>query len=101
MGKFFLYYFHKASLANTVGSEFTLDWQKKVVEAKLGLAHKFDDNTTGKVKVNNNGQVDALLKHKLSEVVTGVIVTSVNVKDFAHGSSKSPLPLGLSFDLKL
>lgn len=55
VGKFFLFYFHKASLANTVGSEFSLDWQKKVVEAKLGLAHKFDDNTSGKVKVNNNG----------------------------------------------
>lgn len=84
VGKFFLYYFHKASIANTVGSEFTLDWQKKVVEARLGLSHKFDDNTTGKIKVNNNGTVDALLKHKLSEVVTASVVTSVNVKDFSN-----------------
>ncbi len=101
LGKFFLYYFHRASLANSVGSEFSFDYQKKLVEAKLGLSHKFDDSTTGKIKVNNNGTVDALLKHKLSEVVTTSVVTSVNVKDFANGKSKSPLPLGISFDLKL
>jgi hypothetical protein len=101
LGKFFLFYFHKASLANTVGSEFSFDYQKKVVEAKLGLSHKFDDNTSGKIKVNNNGTVDALLKHKLSEVVTASVVTSVNVKDFANQKSRSPLPLGIAFDLKL
>jgi hypothetical protein len=67
----------------------------------LGLNHKFDDNTSGKVKVNNQGQVDALIKHKLSEVVTGVVVTSINVNDFTNGSAKSPLPLGFAFDLKL
>jgi len=101
LGKFFLYYFHKASIANTIGSEFSFDYQKKVVEAKLGLSHKFDDFTTGKIKANNNGTVDALLKHKVSEVVTASVVTSINVKDFANQKSRSPLPLGFSFDLKL
>ena len=75
---------------------------KRQAETTTGAAgYKFDDSTTGKIKVNNNGTVDALLKHKLSEVVTTSVVTSVNVKDFTSGKTKSPLPVGISFDLKL
>ena len=29
LGKFFLYFLHNASVVQTVGSEFVLDWQKK------------------------------------------------------------------------
>jgi hypothetical protein len=81
-GKYFFYFYHQASAVNTVGTEFVLDWQKKVIETKFGLTHKFDDNNTGKVKVNHNGQVDALLKHKFSDVLTAVAVTSFNAKAF-------------------
>jgi hypothetical protein len=42
-GKFFFYFFHAASARNTVGSEFTLNWASKVMEARFGLSHKFDD----------------------------------------------------------
>jgi hypothetical protein len=29
--------------------------EKRVSEARIGLTHKFSDDFTGKVKVNNNG----------------------------------------------
>jgi len=99
-GKFGLFFFHAPSAINTVGSEFTYNWADKKLEAKLGLTHKFDDNNTGKIKVNHEGKVDALLKHKCCESVTAVAVTSINVKDFANQKGKN-LPLGVSFDLKL
>ena len=100
LGNFYLHYYHQASAINTVGTEFKLDWEKKAVTAKLGLLHKFDDNTSGKVKFDQTGKIDALLKHKFSDVVTASAVTSINVKDFAAGKSHT-LPLGLAFDLKL
>jgi len=100
IGNLYLHYYHHASAFNKVGTEFKLDWQKKEVTAKLGLDHKFDDNTSGKVKVDQTGKIDALLKHKFSDVVTASAVTSINVKDFSTGKSRT-LPLGLGFDLKL
>jgi len=64
------------------------------------LTHKFDDNTSGKVKVNHNGVVDGVLKHKLSEKVTAAFVTSLDVHDVSNQKAK-PFPVGISFDLKL
>jgi len=52
------------------------------------------------VKINNTGKIDAALKHKLNENVTGVVVTSLNVSDIRNQKA-APLPIGLSFDLKL
>jgi hypothetical protein len=67
VGKCWLYFYHLASAANTVGSEFSLDWQKKLVEARFGLTHRFNDNTVGKLRINNKGVVDGALKHTLNE----------------------------------
>jgi len=56
LGKFYLYFFHCASSANTIGTEFMFDWQKRgnkgAVEAKVGINHKFDDRTNVKLKVD-------------------------------------------------
>jgi len=68
IGKLFFYFFNASNAHNTVGSEFSLNWQNKEVQAKFGIAHKFDDagTNTGKVKINNEGQIDAAIKHKIN-----------------------------------
>lgn len=84
-----------------MGTQFTLDWQKKVVEARLGLANKFNDDTTGKFKVNNHGYVDALLKHKVNNSVTASLATGFSLKGIIADQSAKKLPIGLCFDVKI
>jgi hypothetical protein len=43
---------HNATKSQSVGTEFSLDWQKKIVAARFGLLHKFNADTNAKVKVN-------------------------------------------------
>jgi hypothetical protein len=99
LGKFFLFFFHNASSYQTVGTEFSLDWQSRATEARLGLTHKFDDKVSGKVKVNHAGHVDALLKLKLSDTASATFASGFNVRNVAEQKTKT-LPLGVSFDLK-
>ena len=99
-GKFFLIVNHAANATQTVGTEFTLDWQKKAVEARLGLLHRFSDDTQGKFKVNHNGYVDAVLKHKLNSWVTANLATGFSVKGIVAEQKAKKLPFGLSLDFK-
>ena len=65
----------------------------------MGLSHKFDDETSAKVKVNDKGKLDGVLKHKLSKTTTACIATGANISDITSGKSE-PLPFGLSLDIK-
>ena len=100
-GRFLLNVNHAANSSQTVGTEFALDWQKKSVEARLGLLHRFNDDTSGKFKVNQCGCVDAVLKHRLNNTVTLNFVTGFCLTQVISESKSQKLPLGLTFDLKL
>ena len=100
LGKFFLYFHHNVSLVNTVGTEFALNWQKKTVDARLGLIHRWNDDTTSKLKVNQNGYVDAVLKHRISNATTASLATGFNLKAVIAEQKSKTLPFGLQFDLK-
>ena len=80
LGKFFLLFNHSISARQTVGSEFTLDWQRRSLEARLGVSHQFNDETTGKFKLNHHGYLDVVLKHKLSNLATLGIASGFNLK---------------------
>lgn len=101
LGKFFLYFHHYASAAQTVGTEFSLDWQKKVVSARLGLAHKFNEETSGKLKVNQEGELFATLKHKINNNVTAGLTSGFSVSQVITQQKAKKVPLGVSLDLKL
>lgn len=75
VGKLLFYFFHNSSAFNTVGTEFSYNWQSKLVEARFGLSHRFDDNTVGKLRFNNKGDIDGALKHTITPNVTTVFVT--------------------------
>jgi len=98
IGKLFFMFFHQASSKHTLGSEFMLDWQKKAMEARFGLTHKFDDNATGKIKFNHAGQIDAALKYKFSEAVTASVTTGMQVRDVPAAKGKT-LPVGFGLNL--
>lgn len=80
LGKFLLYFHQNATLAQTVGTEFALDWQKRVLEARLALQHKFNEDSSIKFKVNHHGYLDALLKHKVSSIASLGVTTGFNLK---------------------
>lgn len=100
LGKFFLHFFHYASITQTVGSEFVLDWQKKKLDARFGLTHIFNSDLTGKFRLNNNAQLDAALKLKLSSNVTATLSTGLDLTGVSAAKAKQ-LPFGFAFDLKL
>lgn len=99
-GKFLFYFHHFASQAQTIGTEFSLDWQKKAIEARLGLLHKFDDDTSAKVKVNHVGYVDFLVKRKFSSLLTASFATGFSLQNVVSSQKSKTLPLGVQFDLK-
>ncbi len=94
LGKFFLYFYHVASTTNTVGSEFALNWQTKKVNARLGLLHKFSDDVTSKLRLNDEGKVDGVLKYKISDSVTASVTSGLSVKNITDAKSGA-LPLGV------
>ncbi len=78
-GKFIFYFHHVISNAQTVGTEFAFDYQKRAVAARLALQHKFNEETSGKFKVNQAGYVDLALKHKVSNLLTAGVVSGVSL----------------------
>ena len=101
LGKFFVYVNHAANANQTVGTQFAFNYNTKASEATLGLAHKFNNETSGKVKVNDNGYVDTLLKHKLNDSVTASLASGFSLRTIVADSKIKKIPLGLAFDLKL
>ena len=100
LGKFWFYFNHAATSAQTIGSVFGYDWNTKQVEARLGVANKFNDTTSGKFKIDQDGKVDALLKHQYNNTVTATFVTGFNLKTIVETQKTKSLPVGLAFDLK-
>lgn len=88
LGKFYLYFLNYATLTQTVGSEFILDWQKKNLTARFGLTHVFSSDLTGKLRVNHSGQADAALKLKLSSNATATVSTGLDLTGVAAAKSK-------------
>ena len=62
--------------------------------------HVFNQDVTGKFRVNNNGFADAALKLRLSSSVTAVASTGLDLRGISSAKAKQ-LPVGFSFDLKL
>lgn len=100
-GKFFVYVNHAANSTQTVGTQFAFDYKTKAGSASLGLAQKFNNDTQGKFKVNDNGYVDALLKHRINDTVTASLATGFSLKSIVADQKIKRIPVGLSFDLKL
>lgn len=100
LGKFFLLFHHIASSAQTVGTEFALDYQKRALEARLGFSHRFNEDSQAKFKVNHHGYLDAVFKHRVSTATTLGLTTGFNLKSVVIEQKGKNLPFGLSFDFK-
>ena len=100
VGKILLYFQHAATLAQTVGTEFSLDYQRRVLEARLGYNHRFNSDSSAKFKVNHHGYLDAVFKHRVSQTLTLGLVTGFNLKAAVVEQKSRSLPFGVSFDFK-
>ena len=83
-----------------MGTEFVLDYQKKILDARLGYSHRFNDDSSAKFKVNHHGYLDAVFKHRVSTSTTVGVVTGFNLKAAVAEKKSTSLPFGLSFDFK-
>jgi hypothetical protein len=83
-GKTLWYFYHAPNATQTVGTEFSMDWPKNTLEARLGMTHKFSDDVTGKIKANNVGKIDAALKFKVSDVMTASVTSGLCVTNIAE-----------------
>lgn len=99
-GKFFLFVNHVSSASQIVGTEFSLDWATRVVTARLGLQHKFNDDSTGKIKISEKGCLDALLKHRINNNVTATFATGTCLKGIIAEQKAKQFPIGVGLDLK-
>lgn len=102
IGKIRLFIHNYATQRQTVGTEFSLDWQKRQLEARLGLLHRFDDNTHAKLKIDHHGYIDAIIKHKISQSLSVSVTAGLNVKsDVLESPRNRSLPFGIGLDLNL
>ena len=96
IGKLLLFVHHYASLNQTLGTEFALDWQKRQLEARMGLQHKFNEQTSAKMKVDHRGYAQVVLRHKLNNTLTVALATNMNVKSQALEKPRArSLPFGV------
>eukprot|EP00347_Sterkiella_histriomuscorum_P019948 403339679 len=100
VGNVFLYFHHIATLTQTVGTEFALDYQKKLLTARFGYSHKFNDDSSAKFRVNHHGFLDATFKHRVSSSLTLGVVSGFNLKAAVAEQKSKNLPFGLQFDFK-
>lgn len=100
LGKFWVFFNHAATSSQTVGTEFAYDWATKKVGAKVGATQKFNDATSGKFKLDNEGKVDAVLKHKYNDTVTASLATGFNLMGIVAENKSKGFPVGLAFDFK-
>jgi hypothetical protein len=102
IGKLKLFIHHIATPYQTIGSEFSLDWQRRNLEAQIGLLHKFDAFTSAKVKADHHGFVNALLQHRISPNLAVALSAGVNVKsDSVEKARMSSLPFGISLEVNI
>lgn len=100
LGKFWVFFNHAATTSQIVGTEFAYDWATKKVGAKVGVSQKFNDATSGKFKIDQEGKVDAVLKHKYNDTVTASLTTGFNFKGVVADQKSKAFPTGLAFDFK-
>ena len=68
---------------------------------RLGLSHKFNEDTSAKVKVNDKGYLDAVLKHKINNFVTASVATGACLRSIIAEQKSKQLPIGVAFDIKI
>jgi|JI9StandDraft_1071089.scaffolds.fasta_scaffold253654_1 hypothetical protein len=98
-GKFLLMFHNRVSEARSLGTEYIYDHVKHTSSARFGLTHRFADGTDAKLKVDNEANLNFLLKHKISSNLTAVFTTGLNLRDFNLQQTK-PHPIGVQFDFK-
>ncbi len=100
LGKFFFNYSHAATTSQTIGSEFAYSWSDKKIEAKLAVAQNFNDTTNGKIKIDQDSNVDAVIKHQFNKTLTANFFSTLSLKSIVDSNKKKKLQIGLAFDFK-
>jgi hypothetical protein len=102
VGTFYLYFIHAANSNQTVGTEFFYTPSDKgSVGCRVGLAQKFNEETSAKVKLDSNANLDGVLKHQLNSSITATLGTGLNLTSVVSAKDTRQLPFSLGFDIKI
>jgi len=98
-GKFLFYFLNQTSV-NRFTTEFTYDYAKKALDARVGTTHAFTPDVMGYLKVNNTGKIDGMLKVKLNSAVHVCVASGLNLSNITEQKAHA-VPLGFKFYLFL
>jgi hypothetical protein len=85
--------------ARKLGFEFTWDKTANKTHSRFAFSDKIDDQTSLKVKVDQSGMVNPLIKHQISKNLTLSATGGVSLVNWGFEKTR-PTPLGLQFDFK-
>lgn len=88
---------HKADANNTLGADFTYLWKEKKLSSRFGVKHTFTSDTTGKLRIDQDGKLAAALRTKLGSSSTLIVNGQIDVKDM-KATNSAPLPLGFGLE---
>jgi hypothetical protein len=95
-----VFMFHQKVQARKFGFEFSYDHVKKTQSSRLAMSEEFSKETSGKVKFHENGDLNALVKHKLCNWLTISATSGMKLKNFDLQKT-APTPFGFQFDFKM
>jgi hypothetical protein len=93
--------YHQPSDTTSIGANFSLDTTTRKISAKTALHKKLDENTSAQSRIDNLGNVDLLLKSKLTSNLEATFSTGANVSAIFHGKTHGDTYSGVQFKFSL
>ena len=94
-------FYHIVNPWTVIGSTFSYNTQFRKIGVTTAVAHAVDDNISYKARVNNHGDVDFLLRGRLSPSLTAEFTSGCNLSGFFHGKTHDEAYSGLNFKFTL
>jgi hypothetical protein len=94
-------FFHIANPNTTVGSTFSYDTKINKIGVTTALSHAVDENVSLKSRVNNHGDIDLMVKGKLSPSLTAEFTTGCNISGFFHAKTHNEAYSGINLKFTL
>jgi hypothetical protein len=91
----------KVGDTTSIGANFSLDTTTRKISAKTALHKKLDENTSAQSRIDNLGNVDLLLKSKLTSNLEATFSTGANVSAIFHGKTHGDTYSGVQFKFSL
>lgn len=94
-------FYHIANPFTVIGSTFSYNTQFHKIGVTTAISHNVDENISYKGRVNNHGDIDFLLRGKISPTLTAEFTSGCNLSGFFHAKTHDEAYTGLNFKFSL